>query len=76
MKFMEDSKRCLDSLRLTLLPERLGPCFDDYIELTNSYEEIKSHSEIPLDLYSSREVVSRLLKKIEQQQRSIAMGHW
>ncbi|MDE0979540.1 MAG: hypothetical protein OSA78_06060 [Flavobacteriales bacterium] len=75
MKFVEDSKRCLDSLRFTLLSERLGSRFDDTDELTNSYEEVKSHSEIPLDLYTSPEVVSRLLKKIKRQ-HSIAMGHW
>ena len=74
MKNMEDSMKCLDSLTFASLSERLESYLDEYAELTNSDEVVKSHSEIATDLNSSREVVSRLLKKMEQQQ-SIEMGH-
>lgn len=74
MKNMEDSMKCLDSLTFASLSERLESYLDDYVKLTNSDEVVKSHSEIATDLNSSREVVSRLLKKMEQQ-HSIEMGH-
>ena len=74
MKNMEDSMKCLDSLTFASLSERLETNLEDYAKLTNSDEVVKWHSEIATDLNSSREVVSRLLKKMEQQQ-SIEMGH-
>ncbi len=64
-KNMEDSMKCLDSVTFTPLAERLENYLNDYASLLGSHEIVKSHLQIAEDLNSSREVVSRLLKKME-----------
>ena len=59
----------IDSLVFTNLEDRLWKYLLDTKQATGSYEILKTHGEIAKDLGTSRVVISRLLKKLELEER-------
>ncbi|MEO1254614.1 MAG: Crp/Fnr family transcriptional regulator, partial [Bacteroidota bacterium] len=59
----------IDSLVFTNLEDRLWKYLLDTKQATSSFEVLKTHEEIAKDLGTSRVVISRLLKKIELDER-------
>ena len=64
----------LDEVSFESLSSRLLNYLRDYSRMTDSKEIVKSHLALAQDLNSRREVISKLLKKMELD-GEIAMGH-
>ncbi len=62
---MMEMLESIDSIVFSKLDERLQKYLDTKIELTNSKHIYTTHKEIANDLYTNRVVISRLLKKME-----------
>jgi CRP/FNR family transcriptional regulator len=71
---MEKTMMRLDEVSFDTLSLRLLKYLKDYSRMTDSMEIAKSHLALAQDLNSSREVISKLLKKMELD-GEIAMGH-
>ena len=71
---MEKTMMRLDEVSFDSLSSRLIKYLKDYSRMTNSMEIAKSHLALAQDLNSSREVISKLLKKMELD-GEITMGH-
>lgn len=65
----EEALHALDEVAFRQLDERLWNFLLEKVKLSNSQTVEMSHSDIAQALHSSREVVSRLLKKLESEQR-------
>ena len=63
----EELLLAVDSIAFTKLDERLLKYLLDTKQATGSFEINKTHEQIARDLNSSRVVISRLLKKMEEQ---------
>ena len=61
----------IDGIAFMNMDSRLLKFFTDRYKLTNQTTFTGTHQDIALALNSSREVVSRLLKKLEQQRRIV-----
>lgn len=59
----------IDSIAFTKLDERLFKYLLDTKEATGSYEIYKTHEQIAKELSTSRVVISRLLKKLEKEDK-------
>ncbi|SFD79039.1 CRP/FNR family transcriptional regulator, anaerobic regulatory protein [Chitinophaga sp. CF118] len=59
----------IDSIAFKSMDERLVSYLENQQNKLNSNQLFITHNEIATDLHSSREVISRLLKKLEQQQK-------
>jgi CRP/FNR family transcriptional regulator len=59
----------IDNIAFRSMDERLVTYLENQQEKLNSNQLYITHSEIATDLNSSREVISRLLKKLEQRQK-------
>ena len=57
----------VDNIAFNNMDERLKNYIEDKIEILNSKHIYITHKEIAADLHTSRVVVSRLLKKMENQ---------
>ena len=57
----------IDKLAFAKLDEKLWDYLQDRVHITHKKEQELSHQEIAYDLNVSREAISRLLKKLEQQ---------
>ncbi|MEH0155708.1 Crp/Fnr family transcriptional regulator [Limibacter armeniacum] len=64
---MEEMLRAIDQLAFQKMDERLLNYLINKSEVKNSRKLSISHAEIAIDLNTSREVVSRLLKKLEKE---------
>ena len=71
---MEKTMMRLDEVSFDTLSLRLLKYLKDYSRMTDSMEIAKSHLALAQDLNSSREVISKLLKKMELD-GEISMGH-
>ena len=71
---MEKTMMRLDEVSFESLSSRLLNYLRDYSRMTDSKEIVKSHLALAQDLNSRREVISKLLKKMELD-GEIAMGH-
>jgi len=65
----EEALHALDEVAFRQLDERLWNFLSEKVKLLDSQTVEMSHSDIAQALHSSREVVSRLLKKLESEQR-------
>jgi CRP/FNR family transcriptional regulator len=65
----EELVNTIDSIAFRLMDERLEEYLTEKSKVRNSKELHITHQEISQDLHSSREAVSRLLKKLEQMGR-------
>ncbi len=65
----EEMLTALDSVAFLKLDERLMNYLLDIKQNTGSYEIVKTHQEIATDLSTSRVVISRLLKKLEDEEK-------
>ncbi|MDE0870789.1 MAG: Crp/Fnr family transcriptional regulator [Flavobacteriales bacterium] len=71
---MEKTMMRLDEVSFDSLSSRLLKYLKEYSRMTDSMEIAKSHLALAQDLNSSREVISKLLKKMELD-GEISMGH-
>ena len=71
---MEKTMMRLDEVSFDSLSSRLLNYLKDYSRMTDSKEIVKSHLALAQDLNSRREVISKLLKKMELD-GEFAMGH-
>ena len=62
---LEELLKVIDSLAFMKMDERLLKHLNDKCMITGSFELSVNHRELALELNSSREVISRLLKKME-----------
>ena len=62
---LEELLKVIDSLAFMKMDERLFKHLHDKCMITGSFELSINHRELALELNSSREVISRLLKKME-----------
>lgn len=62
----EEAMHALDEVAFKKLDERLQNYLKEKARLTNSKIILESHSQIATALHSSREVISRVLKQLEQ----------
>lgn len=62
----EEMLNTIDSIAFRLMDERLVEYLTEKKQIRNTSELLITHQEIAQDLNSSREAVSRLLKKLEQ----------
>lgn len=62
----EELLELIDHIAFKKMDERLWAYLENYKEKTSSNILYATHQEIAIDLNSSREVISRLLKKLEQ----------
>ena len=63
--------RSIDQVAFQLLDERLATYLNEKSRATNSRKINLSHSKIATDLASSRVVISRLLKKLENKKNLV-----
>ena len=62
---LEEMLKVIDSLAFMKMDERLFKHLQDKCMVIGSFELVINHRELALELNSSREVISRLLKKME-----------